>query len=107
MVTTSAIAQRLNKLETRRLVSRTPNAEDGRVIDVTLTAAGFDLVERALPDHVANEHRMLAGLSERQRAQLATLLQALHTSIEVAGNASTTLPNAVRSFRFTDGLLRR
>src|SRR5689334_3890142 len=40
MVTTSAIAQRLNKLEERGLVSRTPNAADGRVIDVTPTPAG-------------------------------------------------------------------
>jgi DNA-binding MarR family transcriptional regulator len=82
MVTTSAIAQRLNKLEERGLVSRTPNAADGRVIDVTLTPAGLDLVDRALPDHVANEHRLLAGLSARQRSQLTQLLRALTESLQ-------------------------
>lgn len=82
MVTTSAIAQRLNKLETRGLVRRTPNAVDGRVIDVTLTPAGLDLIDRAVPDHVANEHRMLGGLSARQRAQLVQLLRALTDSMQ-------------------------
>jgi DNA-binding MarR family transcriptional regulator len=87
MVTTSAIAQRLNKLEERGLVNRTPNAADGRVIDVTLTAAGLELIDRAVPDHVANEHRMLAGLSGRQRADLTRLLRALTESMESAGAA--------------------
>lgn len=87
MVTTSAIAQRLNKLETRGLVRRTPNAVDGRVIDVTLTPAGLDLIDRAVPDHVANEHRMLGGLSARQRAQLVQLLRALTDSMQ-AGEGS-------------------
>jgi DNA-binding MarR family transcriptional regulator len=87
MVTTSAIAQRLNKLEERGLVSRTPNAADGRVIDVTLTPAGLALIDRAVPAHVANEHRMLAGLSDRQRAQLVQLLRALTESMQRASDS--------------------
>ena len=63
-------------------MSRAPNAADGRVIDVTLTPAGLALIDRAVPDHVANEHRMLAGVSDRQRAQLSQLLRALTESMQ-------------------------
>lgn len=74
MVTSAAIAQRLNRLEERHLVTRTPDAKDGRGKQVTLTPAGLDLVDRALPDHVETEHALLAGLSEKERGQLAELL---------------------------------
>lgn len=77
MVTSSAVAQRLNKLEARGLVTRSPNGEDGRVIDVALTEAGKLLVEAALPDHLATEHKLLARLDSAQREQLIGLLRLL------------------------------
>jgi len=52
MVTSAAIAQRLNRLEERQLVTRTRDAKDARGKQVTLTQAGLDLINRALPDHV-------------------------------------------------------
>ncbi|HXH33807.1 MAG TPA: MarR family transcriptional regulator [Plantibacter sp.] len=80
MVTTSAIAQRLNKLADRGLVTRRPSEQDGRGTVVALTAAGRDLVERTLPHHLATEEQILAGFSAAERAQLASFLERLATS---------------------------
>lgn len=77
MVTSSAIAQRVNKLVDRGLVTRRPSEHDGRGTVVALTPAGKDLVEETLPDHLAAEERLLAGFSATEREQLASLLERL------------------------------
>ncbi|WP_022928100.1 MarR family winged helix-turn-helix transcriptional regulator [Patulibacter americanus] len=82
MVTSGAISQRLDRLEARGLVVRRPRPTDGRGTDVALTDEGKALVDRALPDHLATEERLLAALSDEQRAELATLLSALLVSLE-------------------------
>jgi len=40
------------------------------------------VISAALPDHVANEHRLLRGLSPRQRSDLAELLAALTNALQ-------------------------
>ena len=77
MISTSAVAQRLNKLESRGLVTRTANPDDGRGTLVGLTPAGKTLVEATLPDHLATEHAITSVLTASEQAQLATLLQKL------------------------------
>ncbi|QOD44325.1 MarR family winged helix-turn-helix transcriptional regulator [Clavibacter zhangzhiyongii] len=74
MITTSAVAQRLNRLEGLGLVARLPRPEDGRGKLVELTAAGRRLVDRVLPDHLATEEALLAPLDARERLTLAELL---------------------------------
>jgi DNA-binding MarR family transcriptional regulator len=81
MVTSGAITQRLDRLEARGLVTRTPSATDGRVVYVALTDDGRALIDRALPDHVETEHRVLAGLSRAQREALAGVLRELLESL--------------------------
>jgi DNA-binding MarR family transcriptional regulator len=82
MITSSAVAQRLNRLEGRGLVARSQNTDDARATDVTLTEQGRDPISAPLPDHVANEHRLLQGLSPRQREDLAELLAALTAALQ-------------------------
>ena len=77
MISTSAVAQRLNKLESRGLVTRTANPDDGRGTLVGLTPAGKTLVEATLPDHLATEHAITGALTAPEQAQLAALLQKL------------------------------
>jgi DNA-binding MarR family transcriptional regulator len=84
MITSSAVAQRLNKLERLGLVTRRANTQDARVTDVTLTATGLTLIEDALPDHLETERAMLTALSDTERAHLASLLAALAASIDQA-----------------------
>lgn len=80
MISTSAVAQRLNKLEGRALVTRKVNPDDGRGTLVALTPAGRKLIEAALPDHLAAEHAITAALTEAEQSQLAVLLQKLADS---------------------------
>lgn len=77
MVTSGAITQRLDRLEKRGLITRTPSELDGRCVYVALTGEGLELIERALPDHVANEQRLLATITPAQRKTLADILRKL------------------------------
>ncbi|WP_395292776.1 MarR family winged helix-turn-helix transcriptional regulator [Kitasatospora hibisci] len=81
MVTSGAISQRLDRLEARGLVTRTPSGSDGRSRDVALTPEGHALIDRALPDHLATEHRVLAGLDESQTEALVDALRTLLTHL--------------------------
>ncbi|SDQ05740.1 MarR family winged helix-turn-helix transcriptional regulator [Microbacterium sp. cf332] len=77
MITSSAVAQRLNRLEALGYVTRHPDPADGRGKIVRLTTEGRGIVERVLPDHLATEHAVLATLTDPERDQLATLLARL------------------------------
>jgi hypothetical protein len=67
---------------------------------VALTRDGKRLVDAILPEHVANERRLLGELSANQRAELAGLLEALAISLGDDGGASPrTLPSPRRQPR--------
>jgi len=76
MVTSGAITKRIDRLERAGLVSRRVSDTDARSRVVALTAEGRTLVDGLVEQHVANEHRLVSGLSEKERAQLARLLEA-------------------------------
>ncbi|MGN9844531.1 MarR family winged helix-turn-helix transcriptional regulator [Nonomuraea sp. H19] len=88
MVTSGAITQRLDRLESRGLVTRSPSESDGRGVYVTLTEEGYALIERVLPDHLATEHRVLAALSGERRDALAAMLGDLLESLGDATDMS-------------------
>ena len=75
LVTSGAITQRLDRLEEKGLITRERSDADGRAVVVTLTDAGRAALDSALPDHLETERALLAGLSDREREQLATLLR--------------------------------
>ena len=75
LVTSGAITQRLDRLEQRGLITRERSEADGRAVVVTLTQAGRDALDAALPDHLSTERRLLESLSEEDRARLADLLR--------------------------------
>jgi DNA-binding MarR family transcriptional regulator len=75
MISTSAVAQRLNKLQGRDLVSRESNPHDGRGTLVALTDAGKRLVEAALVPHVETERSITAVLTDEEQSLLIALLQ--------------------------------
>lgn len=81
MVTSGAITQRLDRLEERELVVRSRRPEDGRSVHVSLTAAGRELIDRALVDHVENQNRLLSGLTEEKRERIAGDLRDLLESL--------------------------
>ena len=75
LVTSGAITQRLDRLEEKGLITRERSEADGRAVVVTLTDVGRAALDAALPDHLETERRLLAGLSDDDRARLADLLR--------------------------------
>lgn len=85
LVTGGATTKRVDRLARQGLVGRTASAMDARSREVTLTPAGLALVDRMMAVHLANEERLLAGLTAAQRADLARLLGTLAASLEEPG----------------------
>jgi DNA-binding MarR family transcriptional regulator len=77
LVTSGAITQRLDRLEEKGLITRERSEADGRAVVVTLTDAGRAALDAALPDHLATEQALLAGLSGPEREELTRLLRQL------------------------------
>jgi DNA-binding MarR family transcriptional regulator len=74
MVTTGAMTKRVDRLVSAGLVTRRRSDVDGRGRVVALTPEGRRLIDDAFTEHVANEHRLLEVLSERERGQLQAIL---------------------------------
>ncbi len=82
MRSSGAMTHRLAALERAGLVKRLADPDDGRGILVALTAKGVRLVDRVAPEHVANERRLLAALTDGERSELAALLRKLLAAYE-------------------------
>lgn len=81
MVTSGGMTKRLGALERRGLICREPDPDDRRSTIVALTGAGKRLVDAILPEHVANQRRLVSGLRKSEQAELARLLAALAVSL--------------------------
>jgi DNA-binding MarR family transcriptional regulator len=77
LVPSGTMTNRLDRLEGQGLIERLPHPTDRRSMEVQLTDRGRELVDEAVTAHVANEQRMLAPLSERERATLDRLTSKL------------------------------
>jgi len=84
LLTSAGVTLRLDRLERSGHIVRERSAEDRRVVYSRLTDKGLAVIERILPEHLANEERMLAGMTQAERARLAKLLRALERSLEAA-----------------------
>jgi DNA-binding MarR family transcriptional regulator len=79
----SSVSVVLQRLQARRLVARRRGGEDGRRVEVSLTARGQQLLRR-VPD--ASQARLIAGVSRlpaRQRRELARGLRSLVRTLGV------------------------
>ncbi|MFJ7420698.1 MarR family winged helix-turn-helix transcriptional regulator [Streptomyces uncialis] len=81
MITSGAMTNRLNRLVARELVTRETDPDNRRSLLITLTEEGHRTVEAALEGHVANEARLLTGLSGPDQGRLADLLRELLTGL--------------------------
>jgi DNA-binding MarR family transcriptional regulator len=82
MITSGTMTHRLQRLEAAGWIVRLPNPDDARSMLVQLSAAGLQLVDRAVEAHVANEHRILAPLESKQLAALDAGLARLLAALE-------------------------
>ena len=78
----AAMTKRIKQLQERRLVERRADTRDRRVARVRLTDAGQDLVDGILPEQLAYEKAVLAGLDEDGHEELTGLLSGLLLQLE-------------------------
>lgn len=81
LLTTAAITGRLDALAAQGLIERVPSETDRRVIYARLTPAGRELIDVVFARHLEREQRILADLTEAQRAELAAGLSALERAL--------------------------
>lgn len=99
MITTGSMTSLLDTLERRGLVQRQPHPSDRRQLLVHLTHEGQALVDSFLPEIVAVQTALVAGLSEADRAAVVHLTERLAdaaTTINVADAATRAEPRVKR-----------
>ena len=83
MVTSGAVTKRVDRLVEQGLATRRVSQSDARGRLVALTEKGRALIDGAFDAHMANEHRLVASLSEIERARLAHLLEVWSRALDV------------------------
>jgi DNA-binding MarR family transcriptional regulator len=74
MITSGTMTNRIDQLEKAGMVERLDNPEDRRGVIIALTDKGFEVVDKTVTAHVANQHKIVAPLDAYERQQLNTLL---------------------------------
>jgi len=82
MVTSGTMTNRIDQLSKAGLVKRVKNPNDGRSVVVSLTKAGFNVIDSALTAHVKTQDRLTSGLSQDEQKRLNTLLRKFLKKIE-------------------------
>ncbi|WP_240506576.1 MarR family winged helix-turn-helix transcriptional regulator [Thermoactinospora rubra] len=77
MLTSGGMTGRLDRLERRGLVTRSPDPSDRRGLVITLTEEGRALVDEAVVVGLAAQREVFERLPEESRTQLADLLRDL------------------------------
>ncbi|WP_052460742.1 MarR family winged helix-turn-helix transcriptional regulator [Microbacterium gorillae] len=71
-------------LERLELINRERHDRDGRVVLLSITPSGRELVVREFPDCMTFEHDLLLGLDDAEQAALSALLERVLTEVEQA-----------------------
>ena len=74
-LSSGAMTNRIDRLETRALVRRTPDPDDRRGVNVSLTAKGRKLIDKAIQYRLDSAKESLQALSASQQRHLARLLR--------------------------------
>lgn len=82
LISSGALTNRINRLESRGLVNRAQADHDRRSVIVTLTEHGFKVVEEAVKHHLAAESELANTLSLDEQQQLTVLLKKMLLTIE-------------------------
>jgi DNA-binding MarR family transcriptional regulator len=76
-VTSGTMTSRLDRLGSRKFVTRHPDPSDGRLVQVRLTPMGRERVDAAFVALLDRERELLTTLAETDRDELATALRTL------------------------------
>ena len=81
----SRLSHAVKKLEERGWVQRSPNPDDGRLTDATLTKAGKAKLARTAPGHVAEARRLVIdAISPKQLRQLRDVVEKIAVGLDQA-----------------------
>jgi DNA-binding MarR family transcriptional regulator len=80
-VTRGTITGFLDGLERARLIEREDHPGDRRMLTISLTTRGLDLLNQVMPDHIRRIKAFMANLNETERQQLLALLTKLDTGV--------------------------
>ena len=84
-LTSGAMTNRLDRLESEKLIRRLPDPDDRRGVIVELTAKGRKVWESAVGAQAAKEQFVASALDRREQEQLNALLRRMvHSSEEAA-----------------------
>jgi DNA-binding MarR family transcriptional regulator len=86
-VTQSAITQLVTRLERDGLVERRPDPNDGRVVQVHITALGANVIDSRRLDRMAQLSKFFEGLTLEEKRAIASAIPALRRLVEL-GNDS-------------------
>ncbi|MFI6445844.1 MarR family winged helix-turn-helix transcriptional regulator [Kitasatospora sp. NPDC050543] len=86
MMSRAGMTSRLDRLEAAGLVERRLDPEDRRSFRIALTESGRAAVDVAMADHAANEARLLAPITDAERAALDAILRKLLGAMEADGH---------------------
>jgi DNA-binding MarR family transcriptional regulator len=87
MLSSGAMTNRLDRLETAGLVRRVPDPRDRRGVMIELTDEGREQVDAAVIEQAAKEIDVLSALSGRELASLNQLLRKVLSSLEARSAA--------------------
>lgn len=77
-LTSGATTRRIDRMAEAGLIQRRSSTQDGRVVEVCLTAAGEQRLAAALPIHLADLRSQIGTvLNDRQRSDLSAMLRKL------------------------------
>lgn len=86
LVSSGTMTNRIDRLEEKGLVERSPSPSDRRAVLVTLTAEGSKRVDSALKSLLDDERKLLAHISEEDEQRLSLLLKPLLLPFDTTEN---------------------
>jgi DNA-binding MarR family transcriptional regulator len=88
MLSSGGMTKRLDRMAEAGLIERRQDRNDRRGVMVRLTARGRAAIDSALEGHVANEARLLKGLTRAERRALDDLLRKVLAGLGDPGRTS-------------------
>jgi DNA-binding MarR family transcriptional regulator len=82
LLSSGGTTKRLDRMAEAGLIERRPDPQDRRGTLVRLTARGRRSIDEAVDVHIANEERLLAGVSTAERRVLDDVLRKLLEALE-------------------------
>lgn len=82
-VTQSAITQLVTRLERDGLVERRPDPNDGRVVQVHITALGANVIDSRRLNRMTKLSKFSEGLTEEEKRAIASAIPALRRLVEL------------------------